>query len=222
MAKALAKNRQLNYRLWMQAGGAFPENEIEYLNMGKGQARAGAFTPPAKGTNQVVRPSDDEFGEFDILGRTKTAPEQGTIAVRQDIHMSQITLLEELYEDDTPCAFHIFLGKAGKSASDPHGWESKIVIPNADLNGLPLSGDFQGNDSDDVLEWNSEWSLSQWSRAVRVRWQALNDTGIATNVVGVAFGKTRRHQYALVKGNETDASAKLFYTDDAWETSGVE
>ena len=212
------KNRQLNARTQLQLGGALPGNPVRYLGVAKGQTRAGAFTPPVSGRNQVVRPSDDDYGEFQTIGSTKTAPDQGTVSVTQDIKWDQVTALEEIYSDDLIVSLHILLGKG--AVGNPNGWDSKIVIPDAELTSMPLSGDFQGADSDEVLMWNGEFGFStKFQRAVRLTWNNLVAATVTTPITGVAFGAYRRIQYAIGRGDGAAAVPIFYYSTNggvAW------
>lgn len=210
------KFRQLNLRLQLQMGGAYPGNPVRYLGVAKGQTRGGSFTPPVSGRNQIVRPSDDDFGEFQIIGSTKTAPEQGTIGVTQDLRWDQITALEEVYTDEFPVAVHLLFGRG--QVGNPNGWDSKIVVPDAELTGMPLSGDFQGPDSDEALMWNAEFGFSAWNRAVRLTWQNLVAATITTPVSGVAFGQYRRIMYAIGNGDGAAAVPRFYYSTNGGVT----
>src|SRR5574341_34980 len=107
--KNMAENRQLNIRTFVQLGGARPGNPVQYLNKGKGQFRTGALTPPVAGSNTVYRPSDDYYGRFQPLGQTETQPEQGTLALSQDLVAKQRNLLEKAQKRNQSLGVHVVL-----------------------------------------------------------------------------------------------------------------
>jgi hypothetical protein len=212
--------RQLNIRAQLQMGGALPGNPVKYLGVQKGQARAGSFTPPVSGRNQINRPSDVVNGEFQTIGSTKTAPDQGTIGLQQDVRWDQVTAIEEIYDDSLPVAIHILFSSTGTHVGAPNAWDSKIVIPDAELTGMPLSSDFQGPDSDETLTWNAEFGYSQkFSRAVRLTWQPQVAATVTTPITGVAFGESRRIMYAIGRGDGSANEPRFYYSTNggrAW------
>lgn len=214
--RGMVRNRQLNVRTWVQKNGAYPGNPIQYLNQAKGQLRAGSFTGPVSGANQVNRPSDDEYGDFQPIGRTRSAPDLGTIAVSQDLTMDQITFLEEIRMDKLPVAFHLLFGEG--AVGNQNGWDSKIVIPDADMSSFSMGTDLQGADSDEVLMWNSEFSFSTDHRAVRVTWNELAASTVTTPITGVTFGRSRNYIYAIGTGDGAAAVPRFYYSSNGGTT----
>ena len=209
--RGMARNRQLNVRTWVQKEGAYPGNQIAYLNKAKGQLRAGGVTVPVAGSNQVNRPSDTEYGDFQPLGRTRTAPDLGTISVEQDLTIDQINWLEEIHMDNLPVAFHLLMGEG--APGNQNAWESKIVIPDADLSSFSYS-DMQSADGDEILTIPAEFSYSAIHRAVRVTWNEIESATVTQPVTGAAFGKNRNTMYWIGQGDGSSVVPKFYHTTD--------
>lgn len=214
--RGFVKSRQLNIRTFLQAGGAFPGNPIKYLNVARGQTRAKSFSPPVSGTDQHVRPSDTDFGEFQIIGRTKTAPDQGTLSIVQDVHNDQIEFLQEIKDDDLPVAFHMLMGTG--SISNSNSWSKKYIVPMADLAAWSLGNDFQGEDSDEVMMINADFNFSEYEQVIRVQWSEQIAASVTEPVAGVAYGKNRKTWYAIQNATAATTAPLLFWTDDNGRT----
>lgn len=209
-------NSQLDSRIWVQANGVGPADAMAYMGASnRGYTRGGDLGFPIAGRTNIVRPSPDQFGQFAVVGQSREAPEQATFPFEIDVMRSQLGLLVEMAEDDVPIGIHIHLGR--NSASNKDNWDSKIVIPYADLATLSLPA-VGAADSDESLTWNGELSYSDINMVTKVSWTQLIASTIVQNVPATAFGRSRSYAYAVEKGDGAAVVPKLHYTSNFGST----
>lgn len=180
-------NTQQVARLFIQRGGPSPTYPLKYYGTDAQYMFLQGVSKSYGGINGLYLPSASRTGTYDLIQRTRDAPDlpEATLQVYQRIG----TIPYDLGEQGCPTNLYLVIGACGNDLADPiNGWDGYTEIYSLALAESNDGGDRMAPDSDDALM--DEYALKP-AAIYKVGALSFGDTAssaIDREVVDVAYG----------------------------------